>query len=132
MTAYIVSKNFLEYFSYETVSKIDVISEKPTEFPAITICNANPFTTTTALKLISNITISNYGRDIDKFTSQEVLKNFSFVNEMTRMYVTQANYGSSKKKLLGNTIGIQDCLFNNQACSFNEDFTWYYNYVYGF
>jgi len=130
LTAYFLSKNLLDYLNYDTVSKIDIINEKPTEFPALTICNTNPFTTSTAQLLISNITITNYGYDINKFTAQEVLKNFSYVNEMTRMYVSQNSYGDSKRKLLGNPIGIQDCSFNSKPCS-STDFTWYYQYNYG-
>ena len=83
LTAYFVSKNFLDFFSYETVSKIDIIDEKPTEFPAVTICNSNPFTTKTAQKLISNITILSFGKDIDQFTTDQVLQNFTDVYEMT-------------------------------------------------
>ena len=51
--------------------KIEIINEKPTEFPAITICNSNPFTTKGAQDLISNIAVSNYGIDIDNFTTDQ-------------------------------------------------------------
>ena len=71
--------------------------EKPTEYPSLTICNANPFTTSTAQSLIQNITISNYGKDINNFTSQEVLTNFSDVNDMARMLAGQKSYKSGNK-----------------------------------
>ncbi len=128
LTAYFVTKNFLDYFTYETVSKIDIKTEHPTEFPSLTICNANPFTTTKAQQIISNITVANFGKDINKFTPDEVLQNFSEVNEMTRMTVNRNSYGDASRKLWGNVIGVQDCTFNNKPCS-KVDFTWYFHYV---
>jgi hypothetical protein len=130
LTAYFVTKNFLDYFSFETVSKIEIKNEQPTQFIAVTICNANTFTTTKAQQLISNIAVSNYGRHVNEFTSEEILQNFSHVIDMTRMFVSQKSYGDTNIKLLGNAIGIQDCKFNNEPCS-KSDFTWYYSYVYG-
>jgi hypothetical protein len=37
--SYCVTKSFTEYFSYETVSKIEVFYEEKTEFPAISMCS---------------------------------------------------------------------------------------------
>ena len=37
-TAFFVSKNILDYLEHETISKIEIINEKPTEFPTVTIC----------------------------------------------------------------------------------------------
>lgn len=34
---------FMNYFAYEVNINYQVVSESPTEFPAITICNLNPF-----------------------------------------------------------------------------------------
>ena len=129
-TASFVSKNLIDYFAFETVSKIDILNEKPTEFPALTICNANPFNTKTAEQLISNITLTNYGKDIENFTYSEIFNNSMDVFEMARMVSSQRTYGDSKRKLLGNFLDIKNCSFNNRACS-SADFTWYYYYIYG-
>lgn len=39
MGFYLVSKSIIEYLNFEAVTKIDVINETPTQFPAITIYN---------------------------------------------------------------------------------------------
>ena len=51
-TGYFVAKNVIDFYDYETISKIEIINEKPMEFPTITICNANPYTTKEAEELI--------------------------------------------------------------------------------
>ena len=45
ITAWVVSWNVLAYLDYEVVSQICVVYETPTEFPAVTFCDNNPFTT---------------------------------------------------------------------------------------
>jgi len=66
-TTLLVLTNIFEYYMYEVVSKIEIINEKPIEFPAVTICNANPFTTPYAQDLLSNITTGNYNQSIEAF-----------------------------------------------------------------
>ena len=36
---YSIVKSIRSYYEYEVVTKIEVIDEKPTQFPAVTICN---------------------------------------------------------------------------------------------
>ena len=129
-TAYFVSKNIIDFFEYETVANIDIIKEKPTEFPAVTICNSNPFTTQLAQQLISNITKSNFGKDLNDFGTDQIFYNLSDVYELAKMNVFRKAYGDNKRKSLGNKILVDVCTFNNQKCS-EEDFTWYYYYIYG-
>ena len=50
-TAFIVNNTIMEYFDHEVVSQIRVVYEKPVEFPAVTICNNNPFTTKEAREI---------------------------------------------------------------------------------
>ena len=131
ITSYLCVQSILVYLQWGIVSTIEIIRESPTEFPAVTICNANPFTTKTAQKLISNITILSFGKDIDQFTTDQVLQNFTDVYEMTKMLVSSKNYGEMSKQLLSLPLDIIKCSFNNKPCSTNSDFTWYYHYVYG-
>jgi hypothetical protein len=131
-TAFFVSKNILDYLEHETISKIEIINEKPTEFPTVTICNANPFTSDIAESLISKIMELNYnGKNIDDFTPDEIFTNFSDVYELTKMYASQKQYGDSNRKLLGNSFQIYKCLFNNQKCSIDDEFAPYFMYTYG-
>ena len=49
VTAWIMSWSILEFTRHGTVSKIEMIYERPTEFPAVTFCDYQPFTTQTGL-----------------------------------------------------------------------------------
>jgi hypothetical protein len=42
-TLYLVTNSVHRYYSYETVVSTQIIRETPTDFPAVTICNLNPF-----------------------------------------------------------------------------------------
>ena len=45
VTSGLVIKSLLEYFEYQVITQIKIVHEIPTEFPTVTICDANPFTT---------------------------------------------------------------------------------------
>lgn len=129
-TAFCVARNLHDYYSFEVVSKIEIVNEKPIEFPAITICNANPFTTLSAQDLLNNITVFNYAKNVNTFTSDEIFNNVSFVYEMGRMYASRNEFQTIDKKRLGNELSIPQKYFNNQLLT-SSDFTWYFNYFYG-
>ena len=43
--AYLITQTLLSYFSYETYTSSKTIFQNPTDFPMITICNNNQYTT---------------------------------------------------------------------------------------
>ena len=129
VTAFCVARNFHDYYSYEVVFKIEIVNEKPIEFPAITICNANPFTTLSAQDLLNNITTFNYAKNVNTFSSDGIF-NVSFVYEMGRMYASRNQYKTVDKKRFGTELNISQKYFNNQLLT-SSDFTWYFNYFYG-
>ena len=45
ITAWIMSLSIVSYFQYGIVSQIRLVYEKPIEFPAVTFCDNNPFST---------------------------------------------------------------------------------------
>ncbi len=59
-TAYFVVKGIIDYFQYEVVTKIRVISEVPSVFPTVTICDNNAFTSVASDMLIKNISYNIY------------------------------------------------------------------------
>jgi hypothetical protein len=130
-TSYFVAKNIIDFFVYETISKIEIINEKPTEFPVITICNANPYTTLTASDLITNIIQSNFDTPFEALNSWEMLDNYSSVYDLVKLYTNRHDYSNENKKLLGNQIVVNKCIFNGEPCSIDRDFSWYFSYLYG-
>jgi len=52
---YMVTKSVMDYLNHDVVTKIRVFNEAPIEFPTITICNLNPFTTNASIEYINNM-----------------------------------------------------------------------------
>ena len=44
-TFYFISKSIIDFLNYDVVSQTTVINEVPTQFPAVTFCDNNPFST---------------------------------------------------------------------------------------
>ena len=59
-TASLVILNIINYFHYEVTSIIEVKNERPTLFPAITVCNNNPFTSQQAESIMDEISFQAY------------------------------------------------------------------------
>ena len=53
-TAWFMSWSILDYFERDIVSKIQAVYEKPTEFPAITFCDSQPFTTQQSFDFVND------------------------------------------------------------------------------
>ena len=49
LTGWVMSWSVLAYLQYDVVSQIGVVYETSTEFPAVTFCDSNPFTTNISL-----------------------------------------------------------------------------------
>ena len=144
-TSWLVILCVLNYFEYELVSKIEVINERPTEFPTKTVFNSNPFTTSFSQDIMANI--------IDVSFGSESFNNLSYWNAyfeifnltyLTKMYVS--TYSAFKTKENKSKLGLdlnfhtQNCLFNQIWCSWIEyedgggffpDFNWYYTFDFG-
>jgi hypothetical protein len=58
-TFYFISKSIIDYFNYDVVSQTTVINEVPTQFPAVTFCDNNPFSTEEAHIYMKNIADAN-------------------------------------------------------------------------
>jgi hypothetical protein len=134
-TGYSVCKNIIDYYEYKVVTEIEIVHEKPTEFPVVTICNANPFTSQTAQDLISfivkNYSFSNTNRcSNESHNLSQTIETFYDIYEITRMFVKRDDYGDKRRKKLTNGFFILNCLFNRQSCG-EHNFTQYYSYLYG-
>ena len=116
LTAWVMSWSVVAYLKYGVVSQIGVLYETPTEFPAVTFCDNNPFTTNVSLPVFSQ----NGG----------LRKNI--ING--RMFASNPSYGDDNRKQLGlNFSQINNqfsyCSYNNIDCK--NDLHWYWSYDYG-
>ena len=92
------------------------------------ICDNNPFTTSTAQALISNLSITY---------SLDPVTDITELTQLAKMYASNPSYGDSNRKLLGfQILQIADCRFSSIKCANNSngvytDFHWYYSFDYG-
>ena len=59
LTAWLVFKCVSDYHEYAIVTKTESVNDRPSEFPAITLCNKNPFSSHPLV--LVKYTCSNYG-----------------------------------------------------------------------
>ena len=76
VTAWLITKNILDYMNWEIITRTEIITERPTIFPTITVCDNNPFTTKYAEDLIKNVTLNQYGVDLENMTLYQVIIGF--------------------------------------------------------
>ena len=72
LTFKLLFRSFVEYLKYDVVSKIRVINEKSSPFPTVTICDANPFSTNEAQKMLQPSKIQTDFFSLQNFTNIEI------------------------------------------------------------
>lgn len=132
--AYVISKSVLNYFEYETVSKVETIFEVPTLFPTVSICNLNAFTTEEAFRF--NEAYFDQGNLSNKVFDAYLESSFTLPYAMLR-YAVGANLHKSNitdeiRQRMGLSLKdmIVDCTYNQKGCS-PDDFEWYFDTLYG-
>lgn len=121
-------QTLFDYLANPVYINIQVIEDIPTLFPAISICNLNPFRTDDpAIKaefdyLVSqnNLSTANGGLLFYLDSSSKLIKS----------YVSRFNV--EKKKSYGHELKdmLLDCRFNADICT-HQDFEWFYDFDYG-
>ena len=115
VTAWFMSWSILEYLQYGTVSKIEMIYERPTEFPAVTFCDFQPFTTQNGRDLVINFKASSRSETIRFF--------------LALMNASSPSFGDEKRKQLGLNKNQITCSFFNVDCT--TDLHWIWSSFYG-
>ncbi|CAF0992779.1 unnamed protein product [Brachionus calyciflorus] len=123
LCSYMIVQSIMNYFSYETTSKIQIKTETSSIFPAITICNINFFTSTYSAEFIKNLSfdIPSYSYfDYDKYyTIRHIISTSD--NLMSNSY----KFGDSLEKL------ILNCHLLTIDCKNKEYWNYYYHQFYG-
>jgi hypothetical protein len=74
--SWLIFQSINDYLNYEVVTKIRVFNEKESEFPMVTLCNADPFTSYKMRELVKsfhNLTDDNLNQ-MDFYKSSQVLE----------------------------------------------------------
>ena len=133
LTAALVIKNITDFCKFEMTSLIEVKIERPTNFPAVTICNNNPFTSNQSQSLMDMIALENYGITMTNMTYLQAFHFSSSINELTKMNVNSLNYSDIERENLADSPILYLFLFNKMDISENsiQYFRRYYSYLYG-
>ena len=116
--------SLIDYFQYQPAVQVTLIQEFPTSFPAVTICNLNPFPNLT--KLLSESNQSDLFNK-DSLNSKNIA--YYFVEAQENMNRIVANVADEKKQAIGFSLdeSLISCTFNNEFCD-SRNFTWFFDY----
>lgn len=113
----------VEYFEYDVITKTNVVYERPSQFPAVTLCDNDQFTTSDAQLFLINI-------------SRTYNLSFSNSNDLhsiiTLAQMRAANplaYTNEWRQKLGLRRSQIVCSFFTTDCS--KDLEWFYSFEYG-
>ena len=127
-------KSVNTYLEWNAVTSIDYISEIPTKFPAISLCNLNPFITDYASNLTSNfLTTKNYTYLLRSISRIDDLNNNGFkFQKLIQSNLLTTNYTDEQRKKLSYPIEymLLYCQFSLKDCN-ASDFDWFYDASYG-
>ena len=124
------------YLEFNVITNIEMIDERPVEFPTITVCDLDKFQTYQAAELIREIYYSEYkialGEDYEYFIN--LLDYYPNVYKLATAKAANPSFGNSSRKKLAYDLKntLFRCSYNNDVKLCNPDqFEWSYDYTYG-
>lgn len=132
LTVWLVTKCILDYLEYDIVTKTKNLNDRPTLFPAVTICNSNSFSSLADQDNFNNNNESN-------LTWSELSEKLLNTIEVLKMRAANPSFGDlNRRNILGFPLrSILSCRFNGYPCDYDNiekiftDFNWYYSFDYG-
>ena len=121
-TAYLIFKGLSDYFEYEIVSKIQVVYERPSLFPVVTLCDSNQFTSKFSEEFLRNVSLNTYGKEVTNMSYEELNSKIDNFIDMARTSANNPSSGTQIKNKLSNPIKIVQCKFDKRMCSESLDF----------
>jgi hypothetical protein len=119
-TLYFISKSILDYLKYDIVSQTNIIWENPTDFPTVTFCDYNPFSTKYSESVWENVSNKNEIKDLNSVT----------LYSLTQLEVSSNAYSDKQRKRLGLGLDqIFSCKFNYIDCL--NDLHWHWSVDFG-
>ena len=131
--AYTTVNLFLSYFDYSVTTITRNIYETPTNFPKVTVCNVNQFTTKFSFNYLQQLYVMQNGSLSYVDTSlSRYQRNQNANMERNILNGLAINFTDAEKKLLAHDFGdvLLGCQFNFQKCSV-DDFFWSFDLNYG-
>lgn len=126
------------YYSYRTISRVTKYRETIQPFPAVTICNLNPFESgksSTKTYLNQSLELNNMTSSINVTFTDE--KSIDAVRKAMDVLKATALANCTSNSTIANQVGYSmrlmliSCFFNGVRCS-DEDFFSFYTFEYGY
>ena len=113
ITSFLIVQSILGYLQWGTVSTIEIIVEIPTTYPAITICDSNPFTSKYAQTLLETLALQKFNIDITTMSLAEFNVYKENLTDYAKIVVNNPDFGDENRKLLG-FKNFSDILFQKK------------------
>jgi hypothetical protein len=135
LAIYYIYKELVKYFHYEYESHLETIFERPSIFPAITLCHINSLKSKEAENLVVDIFKADYGIDLNgnhSLTPHELIEKLEDVNLKARLRTFLPEYGDENRRRLGFSLEdtLIECFYNHHSCD-HRDFIWTFSLDYG-
>lgn len=119
--AFMVIDNLMSYFKFEVTTKSRVVFELVSEFPTVTICNINYFTSHYSQEIIENYKENyKYHNPLSDYFKLWVKSEIMRHNQLNY----PNNFGDSLQKM------IVYCVYKGMYCNQSE-FSYFYHPIYG-
>ena len=137
LAAYTSIKLMLSYFEYQVTTTTRTINETPVDFPKITVCNLNPFTTQYGLDILKQVNQIVYPGidffDNNQTQSLDVKTKISYLKTLLIVAMgIVSNLSDSDKRLISHDLEDMFiyCAYGQTLCS-TADFVWSFDAYYG-
>ena len=133
-TCFLFVQSILGYLQWKTVSTIEIVQESPTAFPALTICDSNPFASKYAQTLLETLAWQKFNINISLMNNTELNLFKDDLTNYAKIVVNDPDFGDANRKLLGfaslSSIVLQSKFDTNYA-PFDSCFLWNWHANYG-
>ena len=135
LAIYYIYKELVKYFHYEYESHLETIFERPSLFPAITLCHINSLKSKEAENLVVDIFKADHGIDLNgnhSLTPHELIEKLEYVTLKARLRTFLPEYGDENRRRLGFSLEetLIECFYNHHSCD-HRDFIWTFSLDYG-
>jgi hypothetical protein len=132
--AYNITRSFLAFVAYDSVTQINIDRLPSIEFPTVTFCNKSPFKTYAngfIFKNAFNFIESTFATNT-YFSMYHVSSILLILQYLSKALLINWSVTDSQRAMLGFTIDdmLISCRYNNKVCN-KSDFEYFYTYQYG-